>query len=267
MRAMTNFRFCSLSTSQPSPQLSSVPGWKFSTSTSDTATRRLRISAPSGFLRSRVAAFLLRLSCKNRSPSPLFVMVPNVRRASPTFGNSILMTSAPNSPSCVAQNGPARKLDASMTRTPCSGLMAELDVGSSAMLWVSVALPLFASGCDALSRLQDAPCAINNGVVDKLAFKLDRGRTRCLGSFKGLHYPARPIDLLSGRGKDCVDDRHLIRVDAQFSLEAEVFDVPSGIGEALSICQVGPDRVYRRLNLGSTGSQDAFAAIGQQLGL
>src|SRR5262245_14660345 len=198
MRTITNFAFCFLRTSQPSPHFSKVPGWKFSTSTSDRTTSRFRISAPSGFLRSRVTAFLLRLCCRNRRLSPLLVMVPNVRRAWPTFGNSILMTSAPNSPSCVAQNGPARKLDASMTRTPCNGLIAELPAGLWAMLWVSVALPLFAASCDALRHLQDAPCTMKDGVVDKLAFELDRGRTPCLGSLEGLHHLARPVDLLRG---------------------------------------------------------------------
>jgi hypothetical protein len=39
------------------------------------------------------------------------------------------MTSAPNSASCVAQNGPARKLDTSMTRMPRNGSTAELEGG------------------------------------------------------------------------------------------------------------------------------------------
>src|SRR5262245_6096952 len=110
--------------------------------------------------------------------------------------------------------------------------MLELGTGPSAMLWVSLALPLFASGCNALSRCQDAPCTMNDGVVNKLAFKLDRGRTRCLGSLERLHHPARPVDLLSRRRKDYVDDRHLLRVDAQFSLKAEASDLADGIGEA-----------------------------------
>src|SRR5262245_29682881 len=199
MRTITNFGFSPFRTSQPSPHFSSVPGWKFSTRTSDRTTSRLRISAPSGFLRSRVVTFLLRPSCKNSRPSPAFVIVPNVRRASPTLGSSILLTSAPNSPSCVAQNGPARKLDASITRIPCSGLIVGLGTGPSAMLWVSLALPLFATGRDALSRCQDAPCTMDDGVVDEFAFKLDRRRARCLGSLECLHYPARPLDLLDGR--------------------------------------------------------------------
>ncbi len=86
-----------------------VPGWKFSTSTSAWATSRFSRSAPSGLRRSSVADFLLRHSCSQGRESPLSVMVPNLRRGSPTLGSSILITSAPNSASCVAQNGPGEE--------------------------------------------------------------------------------------------------------------------------------------------------------------
>src|SRR3546814_6220348 len=48
-------------------------------------------------------------------------MLPKRRNASPTFGNSSLTTSAPNSANCVEQNGPARKLDTSIIFKPSSG--------------------------------------------------------------------------------------------------------------------------------------------------
>jgi len=59
MRTITSLWFCLLSTSQPRPHFSSVPGWKFSTKTSACETNRFRISAPSGFLKSSVADYLV----------------------------------------------------------------------------------------------------------------------------------------------------------------------------------------------------------------
>ena len=96
--------------------------------------------------------------------SPLFVMVPNLRRASPTFGSSILMTSAPNSASCVAAEWTGEKA----RHVDDTHALQRLDcrIGCGRFVGhglVSVALPLFASGGDALSRLQDAPCPMKNG--------------------------------------------------------------------------------------------------------
>src|SRR5215813_15130605 len=60
------------------------------------------------------------------SESPDFDGVPKRRKGSPIFGSSTLITSAPNSASCVVQNGPEMKLDRSRTRMPWSGLMVEV---------------------------------------------------------------------------------------------------------------------------------------------
>src|SRR2546423_6134266 len=46
---------------------------------------------------------------------------PHVRIGSPAPGCSTLMTSAPNSPSAVATIGPAARVAASTTRSPCNG--------------------------------------------------------------------------------------------------------------------------------------------------
>src|SRR5215831_12769991 len=187
MRTITSPWFTALSTSQPRPHFSKVPGWKFSTSTSACLTRRFKSSAPLALRRSRVADFLLRHSCSQASESPLSVMVPNLRSASPTFGSSILMTSAPNSASWVAQKGPARKLDTSMMRMPCRGLTVCCGAGASVIAVVSVACfggPLGACG-DALDCLQHAARAIDDGIVDELALELDGGGASRFGRLEG----------------------------------------------------------------------------------
>lgn len=93
---------------------------KFSTTMSESATRRLAISSPAGLRRSSVMQRLLRASLSQLSVAPVAVIVPKVRIVSPLPGSSTLTTSAPNSPSTVAQNGPASTLDRSRTRTPSS---------------------------------------------------------------------------------------------------------------------------------------------------
>ena len=65
---------------------------------------------------------LLRASLSQLSVAPVAVIVPKVRIVSPLPGSSTLTTSAPNSPSTVAQNGPASTLERSRTRTPSSAL-------------------------------------------------------------------------------------------------------------------------------------------------
>ena len=95
---------------------------KFSTTMSDWATRRLAIASPAGLRRSSVMQRLLRASLSQLSVAPVAVIVPKVRIVSPLPGSSTLTTSAPNSPSTVAQNGPARTFDRSRTRTPSSAL-------------------------------------------------------------------------------------------------------------------------------------------------
>ncbi len=76
-----------------------VPGRKFSTSTSDFATRRMNSSTPLGLRRSMVTDFLLRASDSHaRVASWRLVAVPKRRIGSPAIGCSTLSTSAPNSP-------------------------------------------------------------------------------------------------------------------------------------------------------------------------
>ena len=91
------------STSQPRPHFSSVPVRKFSHSTSVLAMSCLNTSAPSGRRRSIVIERLLRASLSQVSVSPRCEGVPKRRSASPPSGCSSFSTSAPNSPSRVAQ--------------------------------------------------------------------------------------------------------------------------------------------------------------------
>ena len=80
---------------------------KFSTTMSVSATRRLAISSPAGLRRSSVMQRLLRASLSQLSVGAGRGHRPNVRIVSPLPGSSTLITSAPNSPRIVAQNGPA----------------------------------------------------------------------------------------------------------------------------------------------------------------
>ena len=73
---------------------------------------------------------LLRASLSQASVSPHSVWVPNWRSGSPVPGCSILITSAPKSARMVAQNGAARKVAMSSTRTPLRGWVA------SVMAWL-----------------------------------------------------------------------------------------------------------------------------------
>ena len=77
--------------------------------------------------------FLLRLSLSQTRVSPHSVALPKRRSGSPMRGSSTLITSAPNSASKVAQNGPAMKVAMSSTRTPSSG-RAAVSVGFMAGL-------------------------------------------------------------------------------------------------------------------------------------
>ena len=92
-----------LSTSQPTPHFSSVPGRKFSHRMSVCSTSRLNSSTPSLRCRSMVTDFLLRASESQVSVSPRLVGVPKRRQASPPIGCSTFSTSAPNSPRMLAQ--------------------------------------------------------------------------------------------------------------------------------------------------------------------
>src|SRR6185312_3764182 len=97
-----------------------VPGRKFSTTTSAEASRRRRISCPSGAFRSRVRLFLLRLTDRKYVASPC-TNGGQPRVSSPLPGSSTLMTSAPMSPRDMVQKGPASTRVMSITRTPWSG--------------------------------------------------------------------------------------------------------------------------------------------------
>src|SRR3989454_3097893 len=100
-----------------------VPGRKFSRRTSLCPTSVRRIAWPSGALRFRVTLFLLRLTDMKYVDSPP-AKGGQVRVSSPFPGSSILMTSAPMSPSIIEQKGPARTRLRSRTRTPASGWSA-----------------------------------------------------------------------------------------------------------------------------------------------
>src|SRR5712664_4834595 len=99
-----------------------VPGLKFSRTTSALATSLRRMACPSGAFMLRVRLFLLRLTERKYVASP-----PEnggqLRVSSPLPGSSTLMTSAPMSPSIIAQKGPARTRVRSRTRIPASGAL------------------------------------------------------------------------------------------------------------------------------------------------
>ena len=75
---------------------------------------------------SRVMAFLLRATTGHQSDLPLIFSWPQARKGSPWLGGSILMTSAPRSPSNWPQKGPASNVPISMTRRSESGPLCEL---------------------------------------------------------------------------------------------------------------------------------------------
>ena len=93
-RASTSRGFTAESSSQPTPQRSSVPGRKFSSTTSERSARRRKMSAPAGFERSSVTSRLFRASALNQSPIPS-LLGPCPRAGSTRCGCSILTTSAP----------------------------------------------------------------------------------------------------------------------------------------------------------------------------
>ena len=63
---------------------------------------------------------LLRLMCRKSWPMPGDFIGPMPREVSPE-GGSILITSAPKSPSSCVQNGPISTWVRSITRTPVRG--------------------------------------------------------------------------------------------------------------------------------------------------
>ena len=124
MRTITSFGFTSRRASQPTPHRSRVPVRKFSTSTSDLATSCFRRSAPAGLRRSRVIRFLVP---RLLEPDEAVAGVARARGSRSGAGGRrppaarFLMTSAPNSASRVPQNGAARNVATSRTRTPSIG--------------------------------------------------------------------------------------------------------------------------------------------------
>src|SRR5215467_5782611 len=97
-----------------------VPGRKFSKTTSARAMRRRRMACPSGAFMFRVRLFLLRLTDMKYVASPP-AKGGQPRVSSPLPGSSTLITSAPMSPSDMAQKGPARTRVRSITRMPARG--------------------------------------------------------------------------------------------------------------------------------------------------
>src|SRR5690606_41324215 len=75
---------------------------------------------PSAALRSSVTERLLRDCTCHHSEVPS-LSLRHLRSGSPTFGGSILITSAPNSPSSLLAKGPAISWPISTTLRPCSG--------------------------------------------------------------------------------------------------------------------------------------------------
>ena len=120
MRAITSRGLTACSSSGPSPQRSRVPGRKFSTSTSASASIRRRTAAPASCDRSRVTVRLLRPSTFHHSPTPS-LSGPCPRAGSGRRGCSTFTTSAPKSARNAAASGPANSVAVSTTRIPSSG--------------------------------------------------------------------------------------------------------------------------------------------------
>src|SRR4051795_5172551 len=105
----------------PSPHFSIVPGRKVSSTMSAVAASSAAIRCPSGRRRSSVTERLLRARIDHHRLWPLWRSRPQSRIASPSPGASILITSAPKSPSSVPVYGPASSWPNSIARSPCSG--------------------------------------------------------------------------------------------------------------------------------------------------
>src|SRR5919204_142051 len=125
MRTRMSSRFAAESASQPKFQRSSAPGRKFSIMMCARLARRRTISWPSGRRRSQVTDFLFRDCTCHQSDVPLRIR-RHLRSASPSPGGSSLITSAPKSPSVLAQNGPAMSEPSSSTLIPASGPLTNL---------------------------------------------------------------------------------------------------------------------------------------------
>src|SRR5262252_4806613 len=108
------------------PHFSRVPMRKLSISTSAFSIRPARIFCPAAPAMLRVSERLLRLTPRKYADSPAMNGGPQPRVSSPWPGGSILITSAPMSPSVMVQSGPARMRVRSTTRSPASGPLASV---------------------------------------------------------------------------------------------------------------------------------------------
>src|ERR671913_1627834 len=120
-RTMTRPGLMPLRSSYPRPHFSSVPGLKFSTTTSASEMRPRARSWPSPSRRLMVTDFLLRAMMGHHRVRPSLRWRPHTRMGSPLPGGSSFITSAPKSPRSWPQKGPASKLPISTTRTPSRG--------------------------------------------------------------------------------------------------------------------------------------------------
>src|SRR5882757_7589727 len=100
------------------PSLSITPGRKFSSTTSAPSTRSQNTARSASFLRSSRTPRLLRFHSMKGAASPS--TKGGAPRIESPCGLSILMTSAPRSPSCMPQNGPDRCVVRSRTTSPSS---------------------------------------------------------------------------------------------------------------------------------------------------
>src|SRR5215213_11220735 len=110
-----------LRSSYPRPHFSSVPGLKFSTTTSASEMSRRARFCPSPSRRLMVIDFLLRAIMGHHRVCPSLRRRPHTRMGSPLPGGSSFMTSAPKSARSWPQKGPASRLPISTTRTPSRG--------------------------------------------------------------------------------------------------------------------------------------------------
>src|SRR5215203_578932 len=118
---MTRPGLISLRSPYPRSHLSSVPGLKFSTTTSASEIRRRARSCPSSSRRLMVTDFLLRAMMGHHRVRPSLRWRPHTRMGSPLPGGSSFITSAPKSARSWPQKGPASRLPISTTRTSSRG--------------------------------------------------------------------------------------------------------------------------------------------------
>src|SRR6185437_5511636 len=125
MRSMTSLGLSACRRSQPRPQPSSVPGLKFSITTSASAASARTASWPSRSRRSAHTDRLLRDCTSHHTEVPSRSSL-HLRSGSPTPGGSTLITSAPKSASVLPANGPAMSCPSSSTLIPWSACIAAI---------------------------------------------------------------------------------------------------------------------------------------------